>query len=50
MRVFSRDVLGICRTMREIDFLDLVSGSEKVEEDRLIHAFLAEFEVVSVNR
>ena len=47
---FSLNVLGICRTMREIDFLDLVSGSEKVEEDRLIHSLLTEFEMVPVNR
>jgi hypothetical protein len=32
--------------MREIDFLDLVSGSEKVEEERLIHSLLTEFEMV----
>jgi len=36
--------------MREIDFFDLVPGSEQVEEDRLVHSFLAEFEVVPVNR
>lgn len=47
---FSRDILGICRTMREIDFLDLIPGSEKVEEDCLVHSLLAEFEVVPVNR
>ena len=50
MRVFCRDILGICRTMREINFLDLVAGSEKVEEDRLVHALLAEFEMILVNR
>ena len=36
--------------MREIDFFDLVPRPEQVEEDRLVHAFLAEFEVVPVNR
>jgi len=36
--------------MGEIDFLDLIPGSEQVEEDRLVHAFLAEFEVVPMNR
>jgi hypothetical protein len=36
--------------MREIDLLDLVPGSEQVEEDRLIHSLLAEFEMVPVNR
>ena len=47
---FCGDILGIRRTMREIDFFDLVPGSEKVEEDRLVHPLLAEFEVVSVYR
>jgi len=47
---FCRDILGICRTMREIDLLDLVPGSEQVEEDRLIHALLTELEVIPVNR
>ncbi|OQA53026.1 MAG: hypothetical protein BWY45_03086 [Euryarchaeota archaeon ADurb.Bin294] len=36
--------------MREINFLGLIPRLEKVEEDRLIHAFLAEFEVVAMNR
>jgi hypothetical protein len=36
--------------MGEIDFFDFVPGSEQVEEDRLVHSFLAEFEVVPVNR
>ena len=36
--------------MGEIDFFDLVSGSEQVEENRLIHSSLAEFEVVPMNR
>ena len=36
--------------MREIDFFDLVPGSEQVEEDRLVHSLLAEFEMVPVNR
>ena len=36
--------------MRGIDFLDLVPRPEQVKEDRLIHSFLAEFEVVPVNR
>lgn len=31
-------------------FFDLVPGSEQVEEDRLIHSSLAEFEVVPMNR
>ena len=31
-------------------FFDLVSGSEKVEEDCLVHSLLAEFEMVPVNR
>jgi len=47
---FSGDIFRIRCTVREIDFLDLVAGSEKVEEDRLVHAFFAEFEVISVNR
>jgi hypothetical protein len=36
--------------MGEIDFFDLIPGSEQVEEDRLVHSFLAEFEMVPVNR
>jgi len=32
--------------MREIDFLDPISGSEEVEEDHLVRSFLAEFEVI----
>ena len=36
--------------MGEIDFFDFIPGSEQVEEDRLVHAFLAEFEVIPVNR
>ena len=36
--------------MREINLLDLVPGSEWVEEDRLVHSLLAGFEVVLVNR
>jgi hypothetical protein len=47
---FRRNILGIRRTMGEIDFFDLVSGSEQVEEDRLVHSSLAEFEVVPMNR
>ena len=43
---FCGDILGIRPTMREIDFFDLIPGSEKVEEDRLVHPLLAEFEVV----
>ncbi len=48
--LFSRDILGIRRTVREIDLLDLIAGSEQVEEDRLVHSFLTEFKVVSMNR
>jgi len=36
--------------MREIDFSNLVPRSEEVEEDRLVHSFLAEFEVIPMNR
>ncbi|RXE55295.1 hypothetical protein ABH15_10995 [Methanoculleus taiwanensis] len=36
--------------MREIDFPDLIPRLEKVEEDRLVHPLLAEFEVISGNR
>ena len=36
--------------MREIDLLDLVPGSEQVEEDRLVHALLTEFKVVPLYR
>ena len=36
--------------MRKIGFLELVSGSEMVKEDRLAHLIFAEFEVISVNR
>jgi len=36
--------------VREIDLLDLVARSEEVEEDRLVHSFLAEFEVIPMNR
>ena len=47
---FRGDILGIRRTMREIDLFDLVPGSEKVKEDRLVHPLLAEFEVVPMYR
>ena len=47
---FSLDILGIDCTVREIDFFNLIPGSEKVEKDRLIHSPLTEFEVISVNR
>jgi hypothetical protein len=47
---FSLDILCIRRTMREIDLLDLVPRLEQVEEDRLIHPLLTEFEMVPVNR
>lgn len=47
---FCRDILGIRRTVEDIDFFDLVPGSKQVEENRLVHSFLAEFEVVPVNR
>ncbi len=46
---FRRDIFRIRCTMREIDYLDLVARWKKVEEDRLIHSFLAQFEVISVN-
>ena len=48
--LFRLNILRIRRTVREIDLLDLISGSEQVEEDRLVHSLLAEFEVVPVNR
>ena len=37
---FGWDTLRIRSTAREIDLLDLVLGSEQLEEDRLVHAFL----------
>ena len=43
---FCRDVLRIRRTVREINFPDLIPRSEQVEEDRLTHSLLAEFKVV----
>jgi len=45
-----RDILGIRRTVREIDLSDLVAGSEQVEEDLLVHSLLTEFKVVPVYR
>jgi len=47
---FCRDILGIGCTVREIDLSDLISGAEQVEEDRLVHALLTEFKVVTVYR
>ena len=47
---FSRDIFGICRTMREIDFFDLVPRLEQVEEDCLIHAFSQSSRWLSVKR
>jgi len=47
---FSGNILGVGRTVREINFPDLVPRLEKVKEDRLIHPVLAEFEVVPMNR
>ena len=47
---FCRDILRIRRTVREIDLSALIPRSEEVEEDRLVHSLLAEFEVVPVNR
>jgi len=35
-----QDILGISRTMEEIDLLDLIPGSEEVEEDCLVYSFL----------
>jgi len=39
--LFSLNILGIRRTVREIDFSDLIPGLEQVEEDRLVHSLLA---------
>jgi len=47
---FRRDISGIRRTVREINLLDLVAGLEQVEEARLVHSLLTEFEVIPVYR
>ncbi|MDI6719644.1 MAG: hypothetical protein QMD46_08555 [Methanomicrobiales archaeon] len=36
--------------MDEIELLDIIAGLQQVEEDRLIHALLAEFEMIPMDR
>jgi hypothetical protein len=50
IHLFTRISLVSVRTVREIDLLDLVAGSEQVQEDRLIDLFFGQFEVILMYR